>query len=184
MKLGKCLYCDVERQYHFSGKPSPHINMFHLLGAMLQPRFVPVLLYRFSHFCARHHLRSIGKLLSLINFVVFGLEIAMDCEIGPGLYLPHTSGTVIGAKRIGENAVIFQNVTIGAKYPDLNFDQDLRPEIGDNVFIGAGAKILGNIMIENGVSVGANAVVIRSVDSGCFVAGNPAKCIQRKAESE
>jgi serine O-acetyltransferase len=115
----------------------------------------------------------------MVNFVLFGLEIGMDCEIGPGLYFPHTSGTVIGARRIGANAVIYHNVTLGAKEPDLAFEPGKRPEVGDDVFLGSGAKILGGITLGNRAVVAANAVVVHSVPEGAVVAGIPAKIVKQ-----
>ena len=179
MKLLDCLYLDVARQYHFAGNPQKDVRFRHLLKTMLRPRFVPVLLFRLAHWCATHHLRPAGKIFSLANFVLFGLEIGMDSEIGPGLYFPHTSGTVLGAKRIGKNAVIYHNVTLGAKVPDLHNDGNLRPEIMDDVFIGAGAKVLGPVVLEDGVVVGANSVVLCSIPAGCLAAGIPAKVIRK-----
>ncbi|MCX6556604.1 MAG: DapH/DapD/GlmU-related protein [Candidatus Aminicenantes bacterium] len=114
------------------------------------------------------------------NFVLFGLEIGIDCEIGPGLYFPHTSGTVIGAKRIGANAVIYHNVTVGAKSPDLAYDVNVRPEIGDDAFLGAGAKIIGPIVLGNSVVVAANCVVVHSIPANSRVTGIPGKPSPKK----
>jgi serine O-acetyltransferase len=119
----------------------------------------------------------------MINFVVFGLEIGLDCPIGPGLYFPHTSGTVIGAARIGSNAVIYHNVTIGAKTPDLSYNLELRPLIGNGVLLGAGSKILGGIILGDDVQVGANAVVLKSFESGCTIGGIPALIVKRLGKS-
>jgi serine O-acetyltransferase len=87
---------------------------------------------------------------------------------------------VIGAWRIGQNVTILQGVTLGAKRMDLGFDFKLRPEIGDNVTLGAGAKILGGIQIGDSVTVGANSVVVDSVEAGSTVVGIPARKISEK----
>jgi serine O-acetyltransferase len=115
----------------------------------------------------------------MTNFVMFGLEIGLDCEIGAGLYFPHTSGTVIGARRIGTNAVIYHNVTLGAKEPDLAYDPSKRPEVGDGVFLGSGAKILGGVTLGHGAVVAANAVVLDSVPDRAVVGGIPAKILKQ-----
>jgi serine O-acetyltransferase len=180
MSLLGLLRADVSRQHHFAGSSRTQFTNWDVLKALLSPRFVPVAQYRLAYWCASHHLRPFGKLFSLANFVLFGLEIGLDCEIGPGLYFPHTSGTVIGAKRIGANAVIYHNVTVGAKTPDLSYDAELRPEIGNDAFLGAGAKILGPIVLEDGVVVAANCVVVGSVPANCMVAGIPGKARSRK----
>lgn len=100
------------------------------------------------------------------------------CKIGSGLFLPHTQGTIIGAERIGKNATIHQQVTIGAKEADIAFSNDQRPVIGDNVMIGSGAKVLGNITIGSNVKIGANTVVLSSFPDNVSIAGVPAKIVK------
>jgi serine O-acetyltransferase len=179
MSLLEILRADASRQHHFAGRRTDPARNAPLLRILLSPRFAPVLLFRLGAWCSGHHLRPIGKIFSLVNFVVFGIEIGLNCEIGPGLYFPHTSGTVLGAKRIGCNAVIYHNVTVGAKVPDLRYDADLRPEIGNDVMLGAGAKVLGPITLGDGVVVGANSVVLHSMPPGCLVVGVPGRAIER-----
>lgn len=89
-------------------------------------------------------------------------------------FLPHgLNGIVISDKaHIGKNATILQQVTIGVKSLDGS-----APQIGNNVFIGAGAKIIGDIKIGNNVKIGANAVVVKDVPDNCTVVGNPARII-------
>jgi serine O-acetyltransferase len=116
-----------------------------------------------------------SHLLSYLNQIIFGIEISPKCAIGPGIFFPHTSGTVIGASKIGRNVTIFQGVTLGAKEMDMGFDPALRPEIGDFVVVGAGAKILGGISLGDNVRVGANSVLLRSVPANSTVAGVPAR---------
>jgi serine O-acetyltransferase len=82
---------------------------------------------------------------------------------------------VIGASKIGRNVTIFQGVTLGAKEMDMGFDPTLRPEIGDYVVVGAGAKVLGGISLGDNVRIGANSVLLRSVPANATVAGVPAR---------
>ncbi|NWC95266.1 MULTISPECIES: serine O-acetyltransferase [unclassified Pseudomonas] len=147
---------------------------------MLSPRFAPVLLYRLAHRCHRGPLSPLARLFSLLNFLLFGIEIAVACKIGPGLFFPHTHGTVIGAFTIGKNAVIYQGVTVGAKDLDFTYDADHRPSIGDNVILGAGAKVLGGIELGSGVTVAANAVLLSSVPDNVVVGGIPAKILKSR----
>lgn len=184
MTLTGLLKADAARQLHFAGRPGARVTTWGLLRMMFSPRFVPVLHYRVAYWCATHRLRPLAKLLSLVNFVVFGLEIAVDCEIGPGLYFPHTQGTVIGARRIGKNAVIYHGVTLGAKMPDLAYRPELRPELGDDVVLGSGAKILGDLVVGSRSVVGANAVLLDSVPADVVVAGIPAQIVKRKTVAE
>jgi serine O-acetyltransferase len=96
------------------------------------------------------------------------------------LFLPHTQGTVIGAWSIGENATIFQGVTLGAKDIDFSYQESSRPTVGNNVTIGAGAKVIGGLILGDYARVGANAVVLNDVASGLLAVGIPAKVIDKK----
>jgi serine O-acetyltransferase len=120
------------------------------------------------------------EVMTYPNLVLFGLEVTPQCEIGPGIFFPHPSGTVIGAWRIGSNVTIFQGVTLGAKELDMRFDFRLRPEVGDNVVLGAGSKILGGIHIGDNATVGANSVVLDSVEAHGMVAGVPARIVSKQ----
>ncbi len=115
------------------------------------------------------------KVFTYLNIILFGLEVTPHCDIGPGLFFPHTSGTVVGASKLGRNVTIFQGVTLGAKELDMAFDSSLRPTVGDYVTLGAGCKILGGIHLGDHVTVGANSVVLDSVDSNVTVVGIPAR---------
>jgi serine O-acetyltransferase len=107
-----------------------------------------------------------GTMLRWI-FFRFGLEIAGD--IDGGLYIAHPVGTVIAAERIGRNCSVIAAVTVGMR------NEFAFPIIGDNVFIGAGARILGGICIGDNAKIGANAVVIRDVAAGATVVGIPGR---------
>lgn len=98
-------------------------------------------------------------------------------DVGPGLYIQHGESTFVHCHRIGRNAWINQNVTIG-----YTSDIDC-PTLGDNVRIAAGAKVLGNVTIGDNVTVGANAVVLRNVPSGATVSP-PSSRILRLYEEE
>jgi serine O-acetyltransferase len=143
---------------------------------VLNPRFHPVLFARVARYCHLNRLlRIVSPLFTWINVFIYGVEITPRCDIGAGLLLPHSVGTVIGAVHIGKNATILQGVTMGALDVDLNFDIELRPSLGDNVMVGAGAKLLGGISIGDNVKIGANAVVLQSVPANNTTVGVPAK---------
>jgi len=179
MKLKKTLLVDLQRHYCFGGRKDYMPGVGKLLLNMFNPRFFPVVLCRFAHALYKCRLTFLARLVSLLNFVLFGIEIAMRCEIGDGVYFPHTVGTVIGAQRIGRNAVIYHGVTLGAKEIDLSYADNQRPIVGDNVIIGSGANVLGGISIGDNVVIGANAVVIESVPTGVVVGGVPAKILHQ-----
>ena len=148
------------------------------LGA-LSPRFMPVLLCRVAHSFYLVKLGPIAKFVSWLNFFFFGIEIAVRCPIGPGLFLPHTQGTVIGAWQIGSNATIFQGATLGAREIDFSYTAQSRPLLGSGVTIGSGAKVLGCLNIGDGARVGANSVVLHSVPAGTLAVGAPARVVSQ-----
>lgn len=159
------------------------INEGYLLWlGIFSPRFLPVLLCRLAHWFYCFHLEPVAKLISLLNFFLFGIEVAVRCPIGKGLFLPHTQGTVIGAWCIGANATIFQGVTLGAREVDFSYQESSRPTVGDCVTIGAGAKVLGGVILGSGSSIGANAVVLSDVGPGLVAVGIPAKTIDKKLD--
>jgi len=172
------LRADLLRQWtlaHGSNVHSP--SVLRLVLIIVSPRFQPVLLCRLAYQCDRLGLSPIAKAFSFLNFLLFGIEIATRCPIGPGLFLPHTQGTVIGALSIGANATIYQGVTLGAKEVDFHYSEASRPIIGDGVIIGSGAKVLGGVTIGDRVRIGANAVVNRSAKADTLLVGVPAKQI-------
>jgi len=99
----------------------------------------------------------------------------MGIKIGGGLYIPHPNGTVIVAEEIGKNCNIIANVTIGMR------NEWTFPIIGDNVFIGAGARILGGIRIGDNSVIGANSVVIQDVPDNTTVVGIPARVVRHSS---
>lgn len=142
---------------------------------VINPRFLPVLFVRLSYLAWICGLGFIAKLLSLVNQVLFGCDIARGACIGGGLYMPHPNGIVIGEYvRIGRNCIIHQGVTLGARGEDHELSN---PVIRHEVEIGTGAKILGKLMIGNYARIGANAVVLESVPDKAIVVGIPAKVV-------
>lgn len=165
------IYHDLARFQ--SGK----ITIIGLLKRGFSPRYMPVLIYRLSYFFYECHIPIIPKLLSFCNFVIFGIEIAHACKIDGGLYLPHTQGTVIGAFTIGKNATIFQGVTIGASEVDLDYNELKRPTLGNNVTVGAGAKIVGYLHVGDFTKIAPNSVVVTSTAPYSTMGGIPAKAL-------
>ena len=142
---------------------------------IVHPRFFPVLILRLAQQCqSTLILRPIAALLTWANLILFGIEVTPRCRIGGGLFLPHTSGTVIGAASIGVNATIFQGVTLGAKFADMSYTETTRPVLEEDVVIGAGAKVLGGVNIGRGARVAANSLVLVSVPAGATAIGVPA----------
>lgn len=108
----------------------------------------------------------------------YGLEILIGAEIAGGLYIAHPVGTVVAPRRIGRNCSIIAAVTIGMR------NEWAFPSIGDNVFIGAGARVLGGIELGDGAVIGANAVVIGDVPAGATAVGIPARVRAQRAADQ
>lgn len=100
--------------------------------------------------------------------------ISKTTKIGKGMFCPHPYSTIINAEAIGDNFVCHHLVTIGHK----NDTTRLRPIIGDNVFVGVGASIIGKVKVGNNVVIGAGSVVVKDIPNNVVVAGNPAKVVK------
>jgi len=131
-------------------------------------------IYRLSYWCYRHRIRLLPGILWRMNIRRFGLDIVPSVPIGPGLYIPHPVGTVVMARGLGRNVSLITNITIGMR----NTHQF--PLIGNNVTIGAGARVLGDIVVGDGATIGANAVFIDNVPPGATMVGIPARPVRAK----
>lgn len=170
LALFKLIKSDIERLS--SDKKINYLMCMH-------PRFFPVLLIRIAQYLYQKSLiKPLAQIFTWLNVILFGLECAPKTKIGKGLLIPHSHGIVIGANDIGDHVTIFQGVTLGAKVLDLGFSSKLRPSIGHHVTIGAGAKVLGGIKLNDHSVVAANAVVLKDVPKKQLVAGIPAKLIK------
>ena len=176
-QLKHLLYSDLARQYELEGRTNTRPNLVRLLGRSLHFRFLPNIICRSSRAAMLAGIPVVPNLLTYLNLVLFGLEVTPRCEIGPGIFFAHPVGCVIGAGKIGSNVTVFQGVGLGALYPDMTFNQALRCEIGDNVLLGAGCKVLGPYNIGNNVTVGANSVVMASIAPNQTVFGVPAPVV-------
>lgn len=165
---------DDLQAYHARLSSEAALTWWRSVRYALSYKMFPVTLIRASAWLSARSVPVLPRLLQLLNFLVYGIETRPRCDIGGGLFLPHTHGTVIGARSIGRNCTIFQGVTLGASQPDLADIDELRPVIGDDVTIGSGAKVIGAITIGTGSTIGANAVVTRDVPPDSLVlAGHP-----------
>ena len=173
MSIIELLKSDLERHYHYTGRSGKQPKLHHLWRNFLVPRCAPVGLYRLSRWLFERRLGPLAKIVTWLNFYIYGVEIASNCKIGSHFYMPHASGTVIGAMSIGHHAVIYHQVTIGAK--EIMFSYEGRPVVGDNVLIASGARVIGPITVGDGCVVAANAVVNKSAPAGTMLAGVPAK---------
>lgn len=165
------LKSDLERYYHYNGRSGVSPRKRELWRNFLVPRCAPVTIYRLAHHAHQRGLGAIAKLLTWMNFYLHGIEISSKTSIGPYFFMPHASGTVIGAISIGHHAVIYHQVTIGAQ--GVEFEHVGRPTIGNHVLIGSGARVLGAIEIGDHCVIGANAVVTKSFGGNHLITGIP-----------
>lgn len=182
MVLFSLLRADLNRQFELAGA-SKRANLWRILGRCFHPRFLPLVLLRTAQQFESVRVPICSHFFGYLNLIFFGIEVAPKCKIGPGLFLPHTSGTVVGAWRIGKNVTIFQNVTLGAKTADMGWDVEKRPSVGDGVILGAGCKVLGPVHVGAGSVVGANAVVLADVPENVTVAGIPATIVHASGQA-
>ena len=118
-----------------------------------------------------------ARLISQVARFFTGIEIHPGAQIGKRLFIDHGMGVVIGETcRIGDNVTIYQGVTLGGTGKEKG---KRHPDIGDNVLIAAGAKVLGNIKIESDVNIGANSVVLESVPNYSTVVGIPGHIVKQ-----
>ncbi|WP_126424520.1 serine O-acetyltransferase [Staphylococcus saprophyticus] len=119
----------------------------------------------------------LARLISQITRFFTGIEIHPGAQIGRRLFIDHGMGVVIGETcRIGDNVTIYQGVTLGGTGKEKG---KRHPDIGDNVLIAAGAKVLGNITINSNVNIGANSVVLNTVPSYSTVVGIPGHIVKQ-----
>ncbi len=142
------------------------------------PGFHAIFFHRISHALYKRGVPFIPRLLSHIVRIFTGIEIHPAAKIGPGFFIDHGMGVVIGeTTEIGENCLLYQGVTLGGTGKETG---KRHPTLGNNVVVGAGAKVLGAIRIGDYVKIGANAVVLRPVPDYSIVVGVPGRVIKRK----
>ncbi|MDA8059652.1 MAG: serine O-acetyltransferase [Nitrospiraceae bacterium] len=143
------------------------------------PGFHAVFLHRLAHPIHRKGFRLLARILSAVSRFLTGIEIHPGASIGEGFFIDHGMGVVIGETTIiGADVTLFQGVSLGGNGKDKGHKR--HPTLGNHVLVGAGAKILGDIRIGDGVRVGSNAVVLRSVPSNCTVVGIPGRVVRSK----
>ncbi len=141
--------------------------------------------HRVAHFFWRHGLKFIARLTSQVNRFLTGIEIHPGAKVGKGFFIDHGMGVVIGeTAEVGDNCLLYHGVTLGG----TSLEKKKRhPTLGENVVVGAGAKILGAISVGDNCHIGANAVVLRDVPPGSIVVGIPGRVAVRdgrRAEPE
>ena len=155
-------------------------NSFEVLTAY--PGLHAVLFHRISHRLWLWRLKWLARVFSHFGRWLTGIEIHPGATIGRRLFIDHGMGVVIGeTAEIGDDCTLYHGVTLGG----TSWQKGKRhPTLGNDVVVGAGAKVLGPITLAEGVRVGSNAVVMKDVPAGATVVGVPGRVVARQAERD
>ncbi len=133
--------------------------------------------YRFAHRLYKWNIPLVPRVISYLTRIITGIEIHPGAEIGRRFFIDHGEGVVIGETTIiGDDVLIYQQVTLGGTGKESG---KRHPTLGNNVIVGAGAKVLGNITIGNNVRIGAGSVVVEDVPEHSTVVGIPGRVVHR-----
>ena len=141
------------------------------------PGLHAIWLHRIAHWFWNHNFKLLARLISHFSRWLTGIEIHPGAKIGRRFFIDHGMGVVIGeTAEIGDDVTIYHQVTLGGTSTKKG---RRHPTIGNNVVIGAGAKILGPVKIGDNCKIGANSVVIKDVPPNSTVVGIPGKVVKR-----
>ncbi len=145
--------------------------------ALLYSGYHAVLAYRIAHILHKRGYKVAARMISQTAKFFTGIEIHPGATIGKGLFIDHGTGVVIGeTAEIGDNCTLYQGVTLGGTGKDVG---KRHPTLGNNVMVGAGAKILGPFKVGDNSKIAANAVVLSEVPSDSTAVGIPARIVKR-----
>lgn len=149
-------------------------NAFEVI--LCYPGVHAIIWHRVAHAFYRIKLKFVARMISQITRFFTGIEIHPGAKIGEGFFIDHGMGIVIGETcEIGNNVTLYQDVTLGGTGKDTG---KRHPTIGNDVLIGAGAKVLGPFRVGDGAKVGAGAIVLAEVPDNCTIVGNPGRVVR------
>jgi serine O-acetyltransferase len=147
------------------------------------PGLHALILHRRAHWCWVHGLKWLGRFISHLSRWLTGIEIHPGAVIGRRVFLDHGMGIVIGeTAEVGDGCTIYHGVTLGGT--SLYKGTKRHPTLGQNVVVGAGAKVLGGFTVGDGAKIGSNAVLTKPVPAGATAVGNPARIIQAEQDAK
>lgn len=139
-----------------------------------------VLMYRAAHWFYERKLYTVARCISQIARLLTGIEIHPGAKIGKGFFIDHGSGVVIGeTTEIGDNCLVYQGVTLGGTGKEKG---KRHPTLGNNVMVGAGARVLGPFKVGDNAKIAANAVVLEEVPPNCTAVGVPARIVRKNGK--
>ena len=145
------------------------------------PGFHAILAHRLAHWMYRAGVPLVPRVISQISRFFTGIEIHPGASIGHRFFIDHGMGVVIGeTTEIGDDVLIYQNVTLGGTGKEKG---KRHPTIGNQVVIGTGAKVLGNILVGDNVKIGAGSVVVKPVPDNSTVVGVPGRVVRMRSET-
>ena len=144
---------------------------------LLYQGFHALVFHRLAHFLYKYKLMFFARLVSQLARHITGIEIHPGATIGRRLFMDHGMGIVIGETAIvGDDCTIYHQVTLGGTGKER---LKRHPTLKNNVIVGSGSKVLGNILIGENVKIGANSVVLKDIEDNVTVVGIPGKVIKR-----
>lgn len=171
----------IKEQINIIKKRDPAIKS--TLEVFLYPSFRAQFYHKISKYFYRHKMYFLARLISEFAKRKTGIEIHPGATIGKNLFIDHGTGVVIGQTAIiGNDVTMFHGVTLGGTGNEKT--KKRHPTIGNNVFIGSGAKVLGNITIGDNVKIGANAVVLKNVEKNRTIVGIPGYVVKENVKKD
>lgn len=144
---------------------------------VMYPSVTALFWHRIAHRLLNIKMKFLARLISQLTRFFTGIEIHPGAKIGKGVFIDHGMGVIIGeTAEVGDYCTIYQGVTLGGTGKDIG---KRHPTIGNNVMIGAGAKVLGPFTVGDNSKIAANAVVLNPVPANCTCVGVPARVVKK-----
>lgn len=166
----KYLKSDIRQKQQVLANEGYQVSM---LRAMISDGTSANALYRLTSWLIKYKLSPLALISLWLNRVINGCVIGAGAKFDQGFVIMHPVGVVINSKVIGGNNIVIESGVV------IGDEKGQAPRLGSNIFIGAGAKIIGGITIGDNVKIGANAVVVKDLPSDVTAVGIPAKIIIR-----
>jgi len=145
------------------------------------PGIWALILHRPAHWCYKHNMKFIARIISQLTRFFTGIEIHPGAVIGRRCFIDHGMGVIIGeTAEVGDDVTIYQGVTLGGTGKDTG---KRHPTIGNRVIVASGAKVLGPFKVGDDVKIGSGSVVLKEVPPGCTVVGIPGTIVRRYGKS-